>query len=572
VGGSAGIEENIMRRARARRYLFSFLAALLGVGALGAAVVTSSASAAPPKALILSDSVSPFSATDGTNKSLEQQQAEIAGFAVTLVSAATWQSMTASQFAAYQVLVIGDPTCTHGFPYGVDSNASTWEGVVMSSGGNRVLIGTDPTFHNNGPSGTQRGDLLERNGIAFAGAKAGATGMYIDLSCRYESDPSGTAVPILDGLTTHGPNAFTVGGAPCAGAISIVAQSGPTTGLHDADLSNWSCSVHEFFDKFPSDFTPLAIATDPVVPKTYSAHDVDTGASVSGSPYIMLAGGGITIVSDITLTPKTATNPVGTSHTVTATVKHNGVAVSGVHVTFTIDSGPNVGKTGSGTTNANGQTTFTYTDTGGAGTDEISASFTDASGALQKATATKIWTAGTVDRIPPTCVLSSVVTGPPKAIKVTAQDTGSGLASITVTTHTNATVSVPAFSSGTKSAVVVTGTKTNQALPAQITLQVKDVAGNVTNCDPVIATLRAGHAVAAGGLAAAERFVQVTNGRPGLDRVTVAVNGKASTISLGAGSSRLLDVGSAMHAGSHNHVRVVGSGAGTAGLLVWDGS
>ena len=42
-------------------------------------------------------------------------------------------------------------------------------------------------------------------------------------------------------------------------------------------------------------------------------------------------------------------------------------------------------------TDANGDVTFTYTDTNGAGDDTIKASFTDATGSLQSATAQKHW-------------------------------------------------------------------------------------------------------------------------------------------------------------------------------------
>ena len=67
--------------------------------------------AASPQVLILASSVTPGTATDGSGKSLEQQQAEADGFTVTLATDAQWDAMTASQFAAYQALVIGDPTC-----------------------------------------------------------------------------------------------------------------------------------------------------------------------------------------------------------------------------------------------------------------------------------------------------------------------------------------------------------------------------------------------------------------------------------------------------------------------------
>ena len=87
------------------------------------------------------------------------------------------------------------------------------------------------------------------------------------------------------------------------------------------------------------------------------------------------------VATGITLSPSSATNPVGTSHTVTATVLSvAGAPIVGVTVTFTVLTGPNAGKTGTGVTNAAGQATFTYSDTGGAGVDTIQASFTDANG------------------------------------------------------------------------------------------------------------------------------------------------------------------------------------------------
>ena len=95
------------------------------------------------------------------------------------------------------------------------------------------------------------------------------------------------------------------------------------------------------------------------------------------TPYTALPCG-VTVVG-ITLTPMTATNVIGTSHTVTATLKdllNN--PQPGISVGFTITSGPNAGMTASGVTNASGQTTFTYSSAM-AGTDEIQACFYNAS-------------------------------------------------------------------------------------------------------------------------------------------------------------------------------------------------
>lgn len=75
-----------------------------------------------------------------------------------------------------------------------------------------------------------------------------------------------------------------------------------------------------------------------------------------------------------TLSPATSTNPAGTSHSVTATVTSAGSPVPGLVVLFGV-SGRNT-TTGSATTNASGQATFTYTDAGSlttGGTDAITA-------------------------------------------------------------------------------------------------------------------------------------------------------------------------------------------------------
>ncbi|MBL8307608.1 MAG: hypothetical protein JNM33_13000 [Rubrivivax sp.] len=80
------------------------------------------------------------------------------------------------------------------------------------------------------------------------------------------------------------------------------------------------------------------------------------------------------LFSTVGLSPLTATNPVGTSHTVTAFAQAaNNAPVPGVTITFRVLSGPNAGKNGTGTTGADGKTSFTYTDTAGPGTDTIQA-------------------------------------------------------------------------------------------------------------------------------------------------------------------------------------------------------
>jgi hypothetical protein len=92
----------------------------------------------------------------------------------------------------------------------------------------------------------------------------------------------------------------------------------------------------------------------------------------------------------ITLAPATSENPVRTTHTVTATATEGGAPVPGKEVTFTV-TGANP-QTGTGTTNASGEATFTYKGEN-AGEDTIVAEFKDKAGATHKSnTVKKIWT------------------------------------------------------------------------------------------------------------------------------------------------------------------------------------
>lgn len=107
-------------------------------------------------------------------------------------------------------------------------------------------------------------------------------------------------------------------------------------------------------------------------------------------------------IATIALTPETDVNELPTpDHTVTATVEAGmGVGVPGVIVTFEVLSGPNVGASGSDTTDNNGKATFTYTaiqGLAGLGTDTIEACFSDEQGDEVCDTATKDW----VDTTPP---------------------------------------------------------------------------------------------------------------------------------------------------------------------------
>ncbi len=110
---------------------------------------------------------------------------------------------------------------------------------------------------------------------------------------------------------------------------------------------------------------------------------------------VIIGGAAVTLPGSISLDPATATNPVGTSHTVTATVRNpDGSPKSGAVVSFSVTTGPGAGASGTDTTDTNGEATFTYTNNGTAGTDTIEASVDDGN-ATFTATAEKTWEGGT---------------------------------------------------------------------------------------------------------------------------------------------------------------------------------
>lgn len=98
----------------------------------------------------------------------------------------------------------------------------------------------------------------------------------------------------------------------------------------------------------------------------------------------------------LTLSPASQTHGVGTTATVTATFTNScnqpaqNQPLSNVAVNFRVQSGPNAGRTGSATTDANGKASFTYPDTL-PGTDVIGASVTNLAGTISSNTVTATW-------------------------------------------------------------------------------------------------------------------------------------------------------------------------------------
>ena len=312
----------------------------------------------------------------------------LAGKTVVPKTPAEWALMTTADFASYDAIVLADPTCVSGTApiAAAIANAATWGAAVD---GNVIVIGTDEAFHQGG-----RGDLLMEGGAAFVVADSTKTGAYISLSCYYHGTAALTPLPMLDAAFGSAGD-FTMTGVGCFNDAHIVATHPAFTsaGVTDAVLSNWSCSVHEAFDNWPITFEVLAIARG--IGAAFTAPD-----GTVGTPYILARG--VTVISDILLSPDGAINNIGDTHTLTAVVTSDdpvpGTPIVGTTVTFTVIAGPNTGVTGTGVTDGTGTATFSYVGTI-VGVDTIEATFVDGLGRTQRSNrVTKEW----VDAPPPT--------------------------------------------------------------------------------------------------------------------------------------------------------------------------
>jgi hypothetical protein len=346
----------------------------------------------PPRVLILDETVLFI----GTNCwEVQAAQAAIPGCAVDICSAANWYGIpgtgtggpTGFGFDQYRAIIIGDPQCntsTSNYLAALTALNATKAVWTPAAAGNVILLGVDNVCH----AWTTNGAAKTINrGIAFAVNDPTRTGFYYALSCYYDYTAPATNATLVPHLTGFG--TFMTRNYPdtCFNDAHIVATHPVFTTvppLTDAELSNWGCSTHEGFDVWPSSFVVLAIA---LTNGTYTATDGSNGV-----PYILVRGEGVKVITTIELGPPTATNNIGTTHTVCATLATNVFPKANVPVTFTISSGPNAVTNYTTLTDSNGVACFTYMGNGGLGVDYITASYmNDHDQVITSGTVTKLW-------------------------------------------------------------------------------------------------------------------------------------------------------------------------------------
>jgi hypothetical protein len=141
---------------------------------------------------------------------------------------------------------------------------------------------------------------------------------------------------------------------------------------------------------------------------------------------------------------------------------------------------------------------------------------------------------------------------------------------------------MPKFTVGATGNIVVHTTEIDSKKPNEVELELKDVAGNTTVCDPIVTTLTRPTHLKAGaeptrqtfvGVPFAESKLRLTNGRPGLTRVDVVVNGRLFKLgALRPGGKRFVDLAPAMRPGKSNTIvlRPYGARGANATIFVAD--
>lgn len=140
-----------------------------------------------------------------------------------------------------------------------------------------------------------------------------------------------------------------------------------------ADLTLAAIDAEVFSYGQPSDATGLATGE----PNTF----IFAFQGVGGAPQV---------ADPLTLSPETATNPIGTSHTVTANLTLSDQPIADQEILFEVLTGPNAGAMGTATSDAEGNASFSY-EGNSVGTDQIQAYTTLLDQELESNIAEKAW-------------------------------------------------------------------------------------------------------------------------------------------------------------------------------------
>lgn len=218
-------------------------------------------------------------------------------------------------------------------------------------------------------------------------------------TCTYDMWPHSVSIPVGDSLvvaqtlsgagngctpgTDLGPDTFDTSdiGPGGAGWAGNCAQSGL---IPEVDVTTGAVTT-------PFSDTGQVLNTGGVDAASCSTPVVPASPGNESIPWSTIGNITPACAPDVlTLAPPTQTLPVNSNATVTANLSDQCGPIQGASIDFSVLSGPNSGSSGTGTTDANGNATFTYTSSI-SGTDTLQASDTTLAGNLYSNDVAVIW-------------------------------------------------------------------------------------------------------------------------------------------------------------------------------------
>ena len=355
----------------------------------------------------------------------------------------------------------------------------TWSGINAPGGGAAslhfsVTASSTPGTYSNEASATAEGYTVAPTGPTAPVTVTSTTNpLVIALTPASADNPVGTNHTVTATATR---NSVPQVGLP----VSFSITSGPNAGNEGNGTTNASgVATYTYSSSVAGTDSIRASAVDGET--TVSSNTVTKTWTAVSNPLT------------IALTPATATNPVNTSHTVTATATRGAVAQAGLPISFSILSGPNAGLTGNATTNAAGAAAFSYSSSV-AGTDTIRASAVDGETTVSSNSVTKTWNAATGANLAITSSTAPqlVTVGGTALTTVTATNSGTAPA-----TGVDVTVTIPAGT--TLSSITPSQGTCDPAVGASVTCHLGTISGGGGNAT-VKAQVVAPGAVPPGGL------------------------------------------------------------------------
>jgi uncharacterized repeat protein (TIGR01451 family) len=448
------------------------------------------------------------------------------GYTITVdnpnVAAVTLDSLTDALPAGFTYVPNSTTGATTANPT-IAGQELTWSGVSATAGGAATLhfsvtASSTPGTYTNLVTATAEAYTIAPTGpTAPITVTAASNPLVIALTPATATNPVGTSHTVTATVTR---NAVAQSGVP----VNFQVLTGPNTGTNGTVQTNAS-GVAAF--SYTGSATP---GTDSI-----RASAIDEETSVFSNT-VTKTWTAVSSPLVLALTPATATNPVNTSHTVTAHATRNGVAQADVAVSFSVTAGPNTGNEGNATTNAAGDATYTYSSAV-AGTDTIHATASDGETTVTSNNVTKTWTAVTPSGLTIASVTApSVVTvGTRAQTTVTATNTGAtpltGV-SVTLTRQAGTTFNSVTPSQGTCAAPVglsVTCTLGTLAGGAAATVKLVFTAPGAVPAGGTVTTDATGTSTQTGPTAPAPSNATVQAQTPGEAHGFVSPGGTLST-------------------------------------------